>query len=47
MNTSWIAHGLFNAAIWRALHGVSPAMAALIAIGVVVLVLGMGIAKRR
>jgi hypothetical protein len=46
MNTAWIAHSLFNAAVWRAFKGVSPGMAALIAIGVVVLVLGVGMCRR-
>lgn len=46
MNTAWITHTIFHAAVWRAMHGVSPGMAALIAIGVVVLVLGVGMCRR-
>lgn len=43
---NWIIHAVFRAAVWRSFHGVSPAMAALIAIGVVVLVLGIGMCRR-
>jgi hypothetical protein len=46
MSTAWIIHTIFNAAVWRAMRGVSPGMAALIAIGVVVLVLGVGMCRR-
>lgn len=43
---NWIMHDIFRAAVWRSLHGVNPATAALIAVGVVVLVLGIVMARR-